>query len=110
MSHKMPLVSLIVSLLVIAVAAVALLIVLTDYTQGYSENQTSQVRETVLAYVAQCYALEGAYPPDLKYLADNYGLQLDTEHYTYFYDLYAANFIPDVRVFEKASQSGKERG
>lgn len=101
MNHRMPLISLIVSLLVIAAAAVALMIVLSDYTQGYSEKQTSEVRETVLSYVAQCYALEGAYPPDLPYLAENYGLQLDTEHYTYFYDLYAANIMPDVRVFAK---------
>jgi type II secretory pathway pseudopilin PulG len=98
---KLPLISLIASLLIIAAAAVALLIGLSGYTDSYSDKQVSEVRDTVMSYVAQCYALEGAYPPDLNYLADNYGLQLDTEHYTYFYDLYASNIMPDVRVFEK---------
>ena len=27
----------------------------------------------------QCYALEGAYPPNLEYLEDNYGLILDEQ-------------------------------
>jgi len=98
---KLPLISLIASLLVIAVAAVALLVVLSGYTDSYSDKQLAEVRDTVLSYVAQCYALEGAYPPDLEYLAEKYGLQLDTEHYIYHYDMYASNIMPDVRVFAK---------
>ena len=96
---KLPFISLVVSLLVIAVAALALLLGLSGYTNSYSDRQASEVRDTVLSYVAQCYALEGAYPSDLEYLADNYGLQLDLEHYIYHYDMYASNIMPDVRVF-----------
>jgi len=98
---RLPLISLIASLLIIAAAAVALLIGLSGYTDSYSDKQVSEVRDTVMSYVAQCYALEGAYPPDLEYLAENYGLQLDTEHYIYHYDMYASNILPDVRVFPK---------
>ena len=96
---RLPFISLVASLLVIAVAALALLLGLSGYTSSYSDRQVSEVRDIVLSYVAQCYALEGAYPPDLAYLADNYGLQLDTEHYIYHYDMYASNIMPDVRVF-----------
>jgi type II secretory pathway pseudopilin PulG len=100
MKHsKLPLISLIASLLIFAIAGAALLIGLSGYADSYSENQLSEVRDTVLSYVAQCYALEGEYPPDLDYLAENYGLQLDTERYIYHYDMYASNILPDVRVF-----------
>ena len=98
---KMPMISLIVSLLVFAVAGAALLISLSGYTDSYSDKKLSEVRDTVLSYVAQCYALEGDYPPDLEYLAENYGLQLDKERYIYHYDMYASNILPDVRVFAR---------
>ena len=98
---KMPMISLIVSLLVFAIAGAALLIGLSGYTDSYSDKKLSEVRDTVLSYVAQCYALEGDYPPDLDYLAENYGLQLDKERYIYHYDMYASNILPDVRVFAR---------
>lgn len=98
---KLPLISLIASLLVIAAAAAALLTGLSGYADGSDDRQVSEVRDTVMAYVAQCYALEGAYPPDLKYLAENYGLQLDTKRYIYHYNIYASNRLPDVRVFAR---------
>ena len=82
-------------------AAAALLIGLSGYTDSYSDRNLSGVRDTVWAYVAQCYALEGAYPPSLEYLSENYGLQLDTQRYIYHYDMYASNILPDVRVFTR---------
>jgi hypothetical protein len=48
--------------------------------------------------VTQCYALEGAYPPDLQYLVDNYGLILDEQHYVYLYEIVAGNIQPIVGV------------
>lgn len=97
--NKLPFVSLIASLLVLAVAGAVLLIGLSGYADNYSEQKLTEVRDIVMSYVAQCYALEGEYPPDLEYLAENYGLQLDTERYIYHYDMYASNILPDVRVF-----------
>ena len=98
---RMPVISLIASLLIIAIAGAALFIGLSGYTDSYSEKNVSEVRDTVLSYVAQCFALEGAYPPDLDYLAEKYGLQLDTERYIYHYDMYASNILPDVHVFPR---------
>lgn len=98
---RMPVISLIASLLIIAIAGAALLIGLSGYADGYSDQKVSEVRNTVLSYVAQCYALEGEYPPDLDYLAEKYGLQLDKDRYIYHYDMYASNILPDVRVFPR---------
>lgn len=48
--------------------------------------------------VMQCYALEGAYPPDLAYLAANYGLILHTEQYVYQYEIVGGNIHPIIGV------------
>ncbi len=98
---KLPVISLIASLLIIAIAGGALLIGLSGFAGSYSDQKAAEVRETILSYVAQCYALEGAYPPDLEYLAEKYGLQLDKQRYIYFYELYASNMLPVVRVFPR---------
>ena len=48
-----------------------------------------------------CYASEGVYPPDLEYLKDHYGVQIDEERYTVFYERFAQNLMPDITVLEK---------
>lgn len=49
----------------------------------------------------QCYAIEGAYPPDVSYLEENYGVLIDREKYFVYYEAYAQNIIPDIIVAEK---------
>ena len=46
----------------------------------------------------QCYAVEGAYPPDLQYLEDNYGLQVNKKDFYVTYEAFASNLPPTVRV------------
>jgi len=99
-------ISIIVSVLIIAAIAVVVFVGVSDYAGGYQDTKTAQIEETVMGSVAQCYALEGAYPPDLNYLQQNYGLQLDTQTYTYHYDKFASNILPSVRVFYKHLPAG----
>ena len=102
---NLSLVSIIVSVLIIAAVAAVVFVGIGDFRETSEQKRISQVEDIVLSSVVQCYALEGAYPPDLTYLQNNYGLQLDTEHYIYHYDKFASNIMPDVRVFErKAAQ------
>ena len=49
----------------------------------------------------QCYAIEGAYPPSVDYLEENYGVQIDHGKYFVYYEAYAENIMPDVVVTEK---------
>ena len=59
------------------------------------------VRQTALA----CYAAEGAYPPDVAYMQEHYGLQYDESRYTVSYEVcyesIAANLMPDITVLDK---------
>lgn len=91
-------ISVIVGVLVIAVAVGVVFVAIGNYGQSYSEKRLTQIRETVLSYVAQCYALEGSYPADLSYLEDNYGLVLDRDKYIYHYVTIASNMFPDLKV------------
>jgi type II secretory pathway pseudopilin PulG len=70
---------------------------------GVSGNQNGQYRDIQLAAIRraalQCYALEGAYPPSLQYLVEQYGLILDTKDYQFRYEVPAGNLPPIVEVF-----------
>lgn len=48
--------------------------------------------------VMQCYALEGAYPPSLDYLVENYGLLVNQGKYVYLYEPVAGNIHPIIGV------------
>ena len=52
-----------------------------------NEDVVKSLEEALQRASVQCYALEGAYPPDLEYLRENYGIILDEETYFYLYDL-----------------------
>jgi hypothetical protein len=47
-----------------------------------------------------CYAAEGIYPPDLQYLKERYGIQVDEYRYTVYYNRFAQNLMPEVTVLE----------
>lgn len=50
--------------------------------------------------VAACYAAEGIYPPDVEYMEERYGLQIDKERFKVFYLPVADNLMPDITVLE----------
>lgn len=66
-----------------------------------SEEGAAAIREAVRRSAQQCYAVEGVYPPDLRYLQDNYGLAVNTEDYYVVYDCFASNLPPTIRVIER---------
>ena len=87
--------------------AVVLVFVIAFSAFGHSARDVSEegavaIRETVRKSAQQCYAVEGVYPPDLQYLRDNYGLQINTEDYKVVYDCFASNLPPDIRVIARA--------
>ena len=94
-------------LLAIAVA-VLILAVLAAVAFGHSKRDVSEegaaaIRETVRRCALQCYVVEGVYPPDLQYLQDNYGLQVNTEDYLVVYDCFSSNLPPSIRVIVRGA-------
>ncbi len=90
--------------LLLAVAAVVLTVaLLLAGANGAAMRQSgaAAIREAVERSARQCYAVEGIYPPDLAYLRDNYGLQINSEDYYISYEIYASNIAPTVKVVAK---------
>ena len=50
----------------------------------------------------QCYALEGAYPEDISYLKQRYGVAYDSELYYVDYTYLASNLMPDITVLPQS--------
>ena len=69
--------------------------------QNLREDGAVAIREAVRRSALQCYVVEGIYPPDLQYLEDNYGLQVNTKEYYVTYDAFASNLPPTVKVTKK---------
>lgn len=87
------------AILIMVIVGLIIFSSIDNFKDQYTENRAAEIRSTVIQYVAQCYALEGAYPPDLAYLEARYGLQLDKDKYIYHYEMFASNIFPDVQVY-----------
>lgn len=87
-----------VSLAVFALVFLAAVRVLDSIDSASEEAQIAMVESAVRSAVLTCYAVEGAYPPDIEHLVDNYGLSYDGDRYDILYDAFASNVFPDIRV------------
>ena len=66
-------------------------------------GETDLVRTAVKNAALTCYAVEGAYPDDVSYLEEHYGLSYDEENYYVRYEAFAANQLPEIRVMERGA-------
>ncbi len=91
-------------LLPLAAAAVLLwfAVAVDSLESGRSEEDLRRLEETLRRSCVACYAAEGVYPPDLDYLKEHYGLQIDERRYTVKYSAFAENLMPDITVLENA--------
>lgn len=78
---------------------------LSNAGESTSRNELAAVRSTVENGITMCYAIEGAYPEDLEYLVENYGVIYDSQKYIVYYDRFAANIRPTVSVLERQGKN-----
>lgn len=72
-----------------------------NITTANSKEQTKILERAVTQSITQCYALEGAYPPNITYLEEHYGLTYDTDSYFIDYQYIGSNLRPDVTIIKK---------
>ena len=65
------------------------------------EETITAIRDAIRRSALQCYVVEGVYPPDLTYLQQNYGLQVNTDGYYVMYEAFASNMPPNIHVVRK---------
>ena len=61
-------------------------------------ESAAAVSDTVMRRARQCYVIEGAYPQDLSYLEENYGLTVNHDRFLIVYDAFAENLPPKIIV------------
>ena len=77
---------------------------LTNLNEDRGEDARQRLEASIRRAAVACYADEGIYPPSLDYLEEHYGLQIDRERYTVFYQVFASNLMPDITVLELADE------
>lgn len=78
-----------------------LIISLFNASESAGRQELAAVKGTLENGITICYAIEGAYPPSLEYLSENYGITYDTAKYIVRYDRVADNIRPTVMVIER---------
>lgn len=68
---------------------------------GQRAEGKMRLEETLRQTAAACYAAEGAYPPNLAYMQEHYGIRVNEEDYTVIYEVIASNLMPDITVLER---------
>ena len=95
-----------IRLLLLALAALLLagcLLLLPRVQGDLSRQSAASAEAAVRRAVVQCYAVEGAYPADLQYLEERYGLQINHRRYIVDYNILAPHVAPQITVLEKES-------
>ncbi len=69
--------------------------------QSSAEESLRMTEDHLRRAVVSCYALEGRYPPNIEYLREEYGLQINEEEYIVHYEIFAENIMPDITVLER---------
>ena len=65
-----------------------------------SKDQTQILTDALNKDIIHCYAVEGYYPPSLKYIENHYGLTYDKERYIVDYVPVGDNIMPSITVVE----------
>ena len=73
----------------------------SNLQQDHSAQDKAQLQDALTRAAVTCYAAEGVYPPDLDYLTEHYGIQINDDLYIVKYEVIASNLMPDITVLEK---------
>ena len=65
-----------------------------------SAQGKKKLEEAIRRAAVACYAAEGAFPPDIEYLVEHYGLSVDESKYIVHYDIFSENLMPDITVLD----------
>lgn len=74
---------------------------ISNLSRGRDAEDKQQLEEALRRAAVTCYAVEGIYPPNVEYMVEHYGLQIDARRYVVSYTAFAENLMPDITVLEK---------
>lgn len=74
-----------------------------DATNGSDRLQYDMTVRAIARALADCYAIEGYYPPNIDYLYENYRVRVDEDKYFVLYKIFAPNVSPTVKLIDRRS-------
>ena len=89
------------TLVILAAILLSFSTALSNLNVGRGEEGRLQLEESIRGAAVTCYAVEGIYPPDLAYLQEHYGIQVNEDRYYVFYEVFGSNMMPDITVLER---------
>lgn len=69
------------------------------------DKQRESLETALNRSIAQCYAVEGVYPPNLEYIEEHYGLIYDDTYFYIDYQPIGSNIMPDVTILNRTGGS-----
>lgn len=69
--------------------------------RGMASEDTKRAKDAIQRAAKECYSIEGAYPKDIEYLKEHYGLFIQEDNYMIRYHYIASNILPDSDVYRK---------
>lgn len=64
-------------------------------------EEEETLRRAINRGIVHCYSIEGAYPENLQYLKDCYGLTYNEEIFFVDYQVLGSNILPDVTIIDR---------
>jgi len=108
MSHRFvhtktssPFKNIIISLLIFILATGSFWFLVDNLSAKTKEKELETLNTAINHGITQCYAIEGAYPQDLQYLKDNYGITYDQRRFIVHYEVLGQNILPTVTIISK---------
>ena len=93
----------IASVLLFVALVVGFVLLINGITSKGGQRELDLVRDAVKNAALTCYAVEGTYPEELQYLRDHYNLSYNEERYIVYYESFASNLMPYIKVVEKGA-------
>ena len=91
------------SILIFIALILAFVLLVNSITNKNNGRELQIVRDAVKNAALTCYAVEGMYPDDLAYLRDHYNLSFNEDKYVVYYEPFASNVIPAIKVVERGA-------
>jgi len=92
----------------VTVILMLFLVAVSNLQAGNKEEGKEQLEQALRRCAVTCYATEGIYPPNVDYMKEHYGIQMDEEQYFVIYDIFAENLMPDITVLERKDEKNRK--
>lgn len=90
-----------VPLVLLLLCIVFLWVFASRFSKDNTTRSKSALESALMRSITQCYALEGAYPANVEYLTEHYGLIYNEENFYIAYNYIGSNLRPDVTIIER---------